>query len=62
MVNPNLITPEAAACYLGVTYARLRKLQLPVVIVGNEPRFLVADLDTYIKARRLVPQREAAAR
>lgn len=60
MVRQNLITPEAAACYLGVTYGRLKKLNLPVVIVGNEPRFLVADLDTYINARRLVPQRQAA--
>lgn len=58
------LTEHDAARYLGVTVARLQASRLrsgarcdgpPYVLMGHTVRYLVADLDHWLAARRVVP-------
>jgi hypothetical protein len=60
MAVSKLLTSKEAAVYLGVRQDMLRTLpELPVVIVGQESRYMECDLERWILSRRIVPLFEA---
>jgi excisionase family DNA binding protein len=62
--EPLLLTAEQAARRLGLTahwvYEAARRGELPCVRIGRKVRFIPADLDAYVQAKRAGARRRSA--